>query len=145
MDTSVPLSVVFRDLLDGIYNQYASLLPRTDEATPNIPDPMLGHNISWNWSRTHFETFMARIDEGRKWASDALEAEEKEDAIASWQRVFGEECFPASITEAAQSAAAAVFPSRSSVTATGLVLPDISSRSDSTPSRATTFHGEEMG
>jgi len=144
LDTTQPLAVLFRDLLHGIYNQYASLLPRTDGATPNIPDPMLGHNISWNWSRSHFETFMARVDEGRKCATKALEAEEPADAVAYWQRVFGEEFFPTDVSKEAVRAATDVAPGRSKVTPGGLVVPSVSSTRIATPTRPTTFHGEEL-
>ncbi|MDF1500748.1 MAG: nucleotidyltransferase [Anaerolineales bacterium] len=144
LDTTQPLAVIFCELLDGIYKQYASLLGRTDGATPNIPDPMLGHNISWNWSRTHFETFMARVDEGRKWATKALEAEEPADAVTYWQRVFGEEFFPSEVTDEASRVAAGITPGQSKVTQSGLVVPSISSVRTATPTRPTTFHGEEL-
>ena len=77
LDMSQPLAVIFRDLLDAIYLQYDHLLRVSDTATPHIPDPLLGHDVSWNWSRTHFETFMRRIDEGRQLADQALDSARK--------------------------------------------------------------------
>lgn len=144
LDTTQPLAVIFRDLLNGIYNQYAPLLGRTDDATPNIPDPVLGHNISWNWSRTHFETFMARVDEGRKCSTKALEAEEAADAIVNWQRVFGEEFFPSEVADEAARAAAAATPGQSEVSPSGLVIPSTSSAAIAKPAQPTTFHGDEL-
>ncbi|MCI0560084.1 MAG: nucleotidyltransferase [Nitrososphaera sp.] len=91
LDTSKSLAELFHDLLDAVYNQYDHLLHIDDTATPNIPDPMLGHNISWNWSRSHFETFMRRLDDGRTWARKALDSEDRETAIDWWQKVFGAE------------------------------------------------------
>jgi hypothetical protein len=125
LDMSQPLAVLFRDLLDGVYNQYASLLPRTDGATPNIKDPMLGHNISWNWGRSHFETFMRRLDEGRKRAAEALALgpDKRDEAVALWQRIFGAEYFPSDVSDAAKRIAAAGMPGSAFVTGAGAVLP----------------------
>ena len=81
LDMSQPLAALFRDLLIAVYCQYDHLLATSSDATPNIPDPMLGHNISWNWERSHFETFMRRLDEGRTWATNALECEDRETAV----------------------------------------------------------------
>lgn len=141
LDTSQPLAVLFRDLLDGIYNQYASLLPRTDGATPNIPDPMLGHNVSWNWDRSHFETFMRRIDEGRKRATKALEAEDRETAVEWWQKVFGDEHFPSDVGEAAKGQAQAGLPGAAVVLPSGGVAAQRPTAGSFTPTRPTKFHG----
>ncbi len=145
LDMKQPLAMLFHDLLEEIYGQYASLLARSDGATPNIPDPMLGHNISWNWSRSHFETFMARIDEGRNWAEKALKAEEPADAVSLWQRIFGEEFFPSDVSDEAARAAKAVAPGQSKVTGSGLVMPALSISGSGMPTRPTTYHGEELG
>lgn len=143
LDLSEPLAVVFRDLLDAVYSQFDHLLHTSDTATPHIEDPMLGHDISWNWERSHFETFMRRIDEGRHWAGRALETDDRAEAIQLWQRVFGKEAFPTDVTEAAKRAAEMAYPGRSFVTGSGLVLPDRSASEKSIPTQATTFHGQE--
>lgn len=145
LDTTKPLAVLFRDLLAQIYIQFAPLLARTDGATPNIPDPMLGHNISWNWARSHFETFMSRVDEGRKWANSALEAEDPAIAVAYWQRVFGEEFFPSDVSKHAAQAAAYATPGKSYVAPTGLIVPSITSVRMAAPTMPTKFHGEDLG
>jgi hypothetical protein len=142
LDFTQSLGVVFRDLLDGIYGKYAPLLARTDGATPNIPDPMLGHNVSWNWDRTHFETFMRRLDDGRSWASSALDAGDRDTAIDWWQRVFGEECFPSDIDDFATSLAAAAYPGTASTLGSGLILPGVPASGAATLIRSTTFHGD---
>lgn len=142
LDLTQPLAVVFRDLLDGIYNKYASLLPRTDGATPNIPDPLLGHNISWNWGRSHFQTFMRRLDDGRGWATKALETDDRDKAIEWWQKVFGEDDFPSDAGDHARALAAAGSPGSAYVTGAGLILPNRPHTNISTPVRRTTFHGD---
>jgi len=142
LDTSLSLAELFRDLLDAIYCQYNHLLDVSDEATPNIKDPMLEHNISWNWGRPHFETFMRRLDEGRKWAKQALEiTDDRQAAIGLWQKVFGAEFFPSDITEAARFAASVGWPGTSSVGASGLVTAGKTPAGAHTPTERTTFHG----
>jgi hypothetical protein len=141
LDTSQPLAVVFRDLLDGVYNRYASLLGQDNDATPNIPDPLLGHNISWNWGRPAFETFMRRLDDGRKWATKALDADDRETAISYWQRLFGEEFFPTEVEEAAKDQAEKARPGAAAVLGSGMVVSRNPGTGIYTPTRPTTFHG----
>jgi hypothetical protein len=144
LDMSQPLAVLFRDLLDAVYNQYRLLLYRTDDATPCIPDPMLGHDISWNWERSHFETFMRRLDDGRTWATKALEIDDdREKAITWWQKIFGEAYFPAEVDAKAAGLAAIGLPGRAVVTHSGLVLPAQSAAQRVTQTQPTTFHGAE--
>ncbi|MCA1668127.1 MAG: nucleotidyltransferase [Thermomicrobia bacterium] len=145
LDMSQPLAILFRDLLDAIYKQYASLLPRTDGATPNIKDPMLGHNISWNWDRAHFETFMRRLDDGRTWATNALDATDRETAIAWWQRIFGADYFPATVEERLASLAALGQPGKAIVTGTGAIVASKPTTGTSVMTRPTTFHGDAHG
>jgi hypothetical protein len=141
LDLSNPLPVVFRDLLNAIYNQYASLLPRSDGATPNIPDPLLGHNVSWNWQRSHFETFMKRVDDGRSWASEALENNQgRDEAIRLWQRIFGADYFPSDVADEISEQASLGLPGRAAVTTSGLIVPGTASGLK-TPTMKTTFHG----
>lgn len=141
LDMSQPLAVIFRDLLDAIYRQYDHLLESNDTATPHIPDPLLGHDISWNWERTHFETFMRRLDEGRQLADRALACERKEDAISLWQQVFGEEYFPIDVSDTARSLADQGWPGHAFVGTTGLVSNARPLSGGSTATRTTTFHG----
>lgn len=144
LNTSLSLAELFRDLCDAIYQQYDHLLTTSDIATPNIPDPVLGHNVSWNWSRTHFETFMRRIDDGRKWASKALASDEVDEAILNWQKIFGEDFFPADVTKEADAIAASILPGASFVSEKGLVLPNKpASGIIYTPVQKTKYHGQE--
>ena len=144
LDMSQPVAVLVCDLLDAVYNQYACLLGRDDDATPNIPDPLLGHNVSWNWSRTHFETFMRRVDDCRSWASSAIDADDKEDAVKNWQKVFGEDWFPAEVDSAIEGSAAMAMPGKAAVLGSGLVVGASSSqRAAATKSCVTRFHGDQ--
>ena len=142
---SQPLAVLFRDLLDSIYGQYDHLLNTSDSATPNIKDPLLGHNISWNWERSHFETFMRRIDDGRQRATKALELEEEDDrsdAVSLWQKVFGEEYFPSEVEDMVKQAALNALPGQAFVTSSGLVVSQKPASGQFTRTEGTTFHGE---
>lgn len=142
LDTSKTLAELFRDFCDAVYQQYDHLLVVSDTATPNISDPMLDHNVSWNWKRTHFETFMRRMDDGRKWATKALDVDDKEVAIILWQKIFGEEYFPSDISEFAASLAASVLPGQSFITGSGRVTSERHSKKTSIQIPKTTFHGE---
>jgi hypothetical protein len=144
LDTTLSLAELFRNLCDAIYCQYAAVLNTSETATPNIPDPLLDHNISWNWSRTHFETFMRRLDDGRTWATKALESKERDEAIGWWQEIFGEEYFPTQeeVEEAAARFAAVGLPGKSYVSGRGLIVPAKPSSGIYTPIPKTTFHGE---
>jgi hypothetical protein len=145
LDMSQSLAVLFRDLLDAIYCQYDHLLVVSDSATPNIPDPMLNHNISWNWGRSDFETFMRRLDEGRQWAAQALEEDDREAAIRLWQKVLGEEYFPTDVSEEALRQALAATPGRSFVSALGSVAAGPAWGPTSTKTKPTTFYGRAKG
>jgi hypothetical protein len=146
LDMTQTLAGLFHELVDAIYLQYDHLLWINDTATPNISDPLLGHNISWNWGRPAFETFMRRLDDGRQWSEKALNAMEKDDkpkAIEYWQKAFGADYFPTEITENASRFAMAGMPGNSYVTATGLVTAQVPSSGIYTPTKPTTFHGNQ--
>lgn len=144
LDTSQCLGVLFHNLLDAIYHQYDHLLWTSSEATPNIPDPMLEHNVSWNWDRSHFETFMRRINDGRQWAGKALQTDDLEKAITYWQKVFGKTYFPSEIETMATELAYAAYPGKSFVGPTGLILKSQPASGIYTASQSTKFHGVEQ-
>lgn len=143
LDMTQPLAVLFRDLLDAVYNQYRVVFDTSDSATPHINDPLLGHDISWNWGRSHFETFMRRLDDGRSWASKALETDDREKAIEWWQKIFGETYFPITVDERVSQLANAGLPGKASVTGTGLIVPAQPVASRLTATQPTRFHGSE--
>jgi hypothetical protein len=142
LDMSLSLAELFRDLCDAIYIQYDHLLKVSDSATPNIPDPLLGHNISWNWQRTHFETFMRRLDKGRTLADKALKNDDREKALDSWQIIFGDALFERNVEEDAEKLAATLMPGNSFITSTGAMRPQVSASEKYIPVKGTTFHGE---
>lgn len=144
LDTALSLAELFRDLCDAIYCQYDHLL-WTGKTTPNIPDPVLGHNISWNWGRSHFTTFMRQLDDGRKWATKALDSDERATAIEYWQRVFGDEYFPSEVEKFAAHLARVGYPGQAWVAGTGRIVSDRTTTVKTTPVQPTTFHGEEKG
>jgi hypothetical protein len=142
IDMQQSLAEVFRDLMSAIYNKFAPLLGREDGATPHIPDPMLGDNISWNWERSHFETFMHKIKEAENVATKALQADNQEEATKLWQNIFGEDKFPKDVKQAAQKLAEAV-PGIASVSSTGFIHTQRPSFGQYVTSQATKFYGEE--
>lgn len=144
LDMTQSLGVLFHNLLDAIYRQYDHLIWTSTTATPDLPDPMLGHNVSWNWTRSHFKTFMRRIKDGRGWADKALQANDRETAILHWQKIFGEEYFPTEVERSASELAKAGLPGQSFVTSTGLILPSQPVSGIYTPTQSTKFHGTEQ-
>jgi hypothetical protein len=142
IDSTEPLAIVFADLLNYLYKKFAPIYGRQDGATPNIKDPMLGHNVSWNWQRSHFETLMRRLDDGRTWAKRALEQEDKDLAIEWWQKVFDADNFPTDVTEYARAQAAARQPGSAVASRTGLILPAASVVPKVTPVPSTRYYGD---
>lgn len=142
LDMSLSLAELFRDLCDSIYAQYDHILTTSESATPNIPDPLLGHNISWNWQRTHFETFMRRLNDGRTWAEKALKSDDREEALDQWQKIFGEEYFERDVEEDAAKLATSLMPGNSFITSTGNIKSQTSGMEKHIPIQGTTFHGE---
>ena len=144
-DAGAPLGESFNRLLDRLYSRLAPIYGRTDGATPHLKDPMLDHDVSWNWGRGAFETFMRRLDDGRRWSQKALDATAKDDldeAVEQWQRVFGG-AFPSDVTELARAEAAAMQPGKAAVASTGLILPGAASRTLSVP--PTKYYGDPVG
>jgi len=142
IDMEQSLAEVFRDLMSAIYAKFAPLLGREDGAIPRIPDPMLGDDISWNWERTHFETFMRRVKEALNAATRALQTDNQEEAIKSWQTVFGEDKFPKDVKQPARNLAKAA-PGIASVSTVGFIHTQQPSSGKYVTSQATKFYGEE--
>lgn len=133
-DDTLGLGSLFHWVCDELYKQYDHLLWIHSTATPNIPDPILDHNISHSWSRGDFKAFLTRLDEARKYAEKALKAEKKEDAVKYWRMVFGDQ-FPLTVAEEAKVAASAFAPGAAVVAAFSSTPRVI------TPILPTRFHG----
>ncbi|MFQ5872214.1 MAG: nucleotidyltransferase [Dehalococcoidia bacterium] len=138
LDTDNSLSMVFRDLLDAIYLRFTPALEKGGGAVPFVPDPMLNHNLSKTWERSHFETFMRRVDEGRRLADRALAAGDISEAVELWQRVFDDEYFPSDVQDSLKLAQR-LTPGLAFVTGAGKVRADKDERS--TPSIPTKYYG----
>lgn len=138
VDMRRPLGDCFHQLLDYLYAKFYPTYCR-EGTTPHVKDPMLGHDVSPNWDRSDFATFMRRLDEGRSWSGRALETDDKDKAIELWQKVFGQ-AFPAEVEEEANSQAASYMPGAAAVTGLGLIVPKDTPKS--TPIPATRFYGE---
>ncbi len=84
---------LFTDFLCSVRERFQEKLD--DGGVPKIPDPMLGNNVAFNWKRPAFESFMRRLEESIGWAERALDKDRDhvDEAVALWQKVFGEEYF----------------------------------------------------
>lgn len=133
---------LFLSLIAAIYNSFLATWKKED-GVPVIKDPMLGNNVAKSWTRAEFETFMRCIEESKKIAERALEADDEEIAIKLWQRLFNEnsddEPFPTTIDEVLKS-----LISRNSlfVSESGRVLAQPSKIEKSWQSPSHSFFGE---
>jgi len=143
IDMSEPVAAAFDQLLNHLYDKYHRTYLRTDGTVPRIKDPMLGHNVAWNWERSHFEAFMRRLEDGKGWSGRALDHYDKAEAIKLWQNVFGEE-FPTNIDDHAKSHAASRQPGSAYATPTGLILPGAAPALKSTPVQPTRYYGGSL-
>ncbi len=133
---------MFTDLLRSVRDRFQ---PTLDSGrVPEIPDPLLDHNIAFNWERPAFESFMARLTESIRWAERALakERDQLDDAIELWQKVFGAEFYPNSeearlLQEAEWRARGPVF-----VTSTGRVLSEAPAGERAVESPRHRFYGD---
>lgn len=133
---------LFHWLVLAIYDKYRVTLDTSATATPNIMDPVLGHNISWNWGRNAFEMFMARLKEASEWSGEAIsDRVTKEEAAQLWQRIFGSEYFPASIDDEAKSLAEALRPGNVCVEPSGRVVSASLASAAAIAAPLTRFHG----
>jgi hypothetical protein len=93
---------LFLSLLSSVYNDFYDNW-KNSKGVPVIKDPMLGNNVAKTWTRDEFETFMRRIEESKRLAERAIEADDEEKAIELWQELFndddGIEYFPTVVEE----------------------------------------------
>lgn len=135
---------ILADLFSSIHTAFAPLLDQA-EKTPTIPDAMLDNNVAWNWERSHVETFMRRLDDTCGWTRRAVETEDKETAIALWQKVFGAKRFPSTtdVEEDAQQKAALAAAGSLRMAAKGRILSGASQATPAIAVPSTRFFGEE--
>ena len=117
---------IVADLLESIFEDYKPFL-EIPNAVPEVPDTMLRNNVAWNWERSHFETFMARIEESKDRARHAVneaKAGNEPKAVELWQRIFGDDFPNSSVSEANAKVlqmSAALKKGAVTVSSTGLV------------------------
>jgi Second Messenger Oligonucleotide or Dinucleotide Synthetase domain len=144
-DDAMTQGELFHWLVSEIHAKYRVTLDTSTTATPNIKDPILGHNISWNWGRNAFEMFMSRLKEAADWSADAIANEaSKEDAIKLWQKIFGSEYFPTSIEDEAKSLAQSLRPGNAFVEPSGRVVASAFASAVAVAAPVTRFHGGKM-
>jgi hypothetical protein len=133
---------LFMDLLRSIHDHFQPALD--GEWVPEIPDPILNHNIAFNWEWPAFKSFMTRLDESIGWAERALAKsnDEMDDAIALWQKIFGEEFFTNSATARKLQRAEWIGQGTVFVTGTGEVGNRPSATHRAVESRPHRFYGD---
>jgi len=121
IDTSQPLALAFDELLHYLYDEYSPALQRAG-SVPEVPDPMLGHDVAHSWKRHDFERFMDVLKENKGRTARAVTTDNKDTAVELWQKVLGPE-FPTTVDDFAKSYASAGQPGSSYARPTGLIVP----------------------
>lgn len=141
-DDTMTQGELFHWVVSAIHEKYQVTLHTSKTATPNIKDPVLGHNISWNYGRNAFEQFMARLKEAKDWSARALADDtSKDEAIKLWQKVFGEDYFPTSVDSEVKQMAKESEPGRGYVEPNGRVVTAASASVAAVAAPITRFHG----
>lgn len=133
---------LFTDLLCSIHDRFQPALD--DSRVPVIPDPMLRHNVAFNWEWPAFERFMARLEESIGWADRALakDRDDLDDAIALWQKVFGADYFTDSAEARRLQRAEWMGRGAAFVTSSGRVLSERPAEEPAVASRPHRFYGD---
>lgn len=140
LNSREPLAVLFANLLFAMKERFHPYL--STGLVPPIPDPMLGNNIAPNWERSHFETFMRRVDESANKATLALRSQTLEQARLIWQDVFGSKPSSRNLNSQQIKQVAPILPGFGFVNAMGRVSDSRPTSVPSVLSRPTRFHGE---
>lgn len=133
---------LFTEMLRSIHDRFQPTLDAS--GVPVIPDPMLGHNVAFNWERRAFESFMARLSESLGWADRALakERDDLDEAVALWQKVFDANYFTDSPEARRLQRAEWLGMGATFVTASGNVLGERPADQPSVVSRPHRFYGD---
>jgi len=131
----------FADLLGYWNGEYRDLV-EASTGMPRVFDPQLGHLLTAGWERSHFETFMRRVEEAASLARQALDTDDEKKANEAWSKVFGD-FWPSGdeAMSAARAEADTVSLGTTMITATGLVVGGGSAAT--VPTRRTTYHGHQ--
>jgi Second Messenger Oligonucleotide or Dinucleotide Synthetase domain len=135
---------LFTDLIRSVHGRWQDTLASADDV-PTIPDPMLQHNVAFNWDRAAFETFMARLGESVKWSERALNKsqEQLDEAVVLWQKVFGSDYFIDTADIRLRQKAVWISSGTAYVASSGRVTPSPSLSEKSIPSPKHKFYGED--
>lgn len=133
---------LFTEVLRSIRDRFEPTLD--GGGVPAISDPMLGHNVAFNWERPAFESFMARLSESIGWAERALakDRDELDEAVTLWQKIFGSDYFTDSPEARRLQRAEWLGMGATFVTSCGGVLGERPVDKSSVASRPHRFYGE---
>lgn len=134
---------IVADLFESIYTCWEKTWKETTNV-PKIPDAMLGNNVAWNWERSHFETFMRRVEDCKGWTRRAVNETDETKAVELWQKVFGLDFPVSSLAEATVKGwelGEASKNGTASVSATGLVSAVAGLGVQAPPTR---FYGDDI-
>ncbi len=99
------------DAFNGTSTSLKTIVDRIDDwlqARPNLPlieNPAFkGEYFTRNWDQAKYDNFRNRIHSYREWIDDAYEEEDRDESIAKWRRVFGDDFAKATTVKRAKEA-----------------------------------------
>ncbi|APO49721.1 nucleotidyltransferase [Bradyrhizobium diazoefficiens] len=118
VDTPTALKTIFGRLDDWL---------QTNNAKPTVSNPKLtSENFADNWTDDQYSNFREKIHTYREWIDEAYDEEDRNESIAKWRRVFGDE-FASSvdIAEGKSISKMAIARLKESVSAAALFAGDL--------------------
>jgi hypothetical protein len=114
------LPQAFRDLLQASIDK---LGPHADLGqTPSLTDPVLGTDITGDWSVDYWQSFVRKLRDYRDIADKALAEDDEQKAATQWARVFGDVWPVGEETEEA-SMKRAILAGTAAVSSAGTLYP----------------------
>jgi hypothetical protein len=98
-----------------------------NKSKPNATNPFLStEDFAANWTDGQYSNFREMVNKYRAWIDDAFSEPDRNDSIAKWRRVFGEDFAKQVVSESARSVSkAAVDVLKESVTAAATFAGDL--------------------
>jgi hypothetical protein len=110
---------LFADLLEHLVDR---LGPTIDAGgVPNVADPMTGKHVSAGWEHSHAKALLTRLREDAAIARKAVDADDEDEAIELWSRVFPDD-FPTDSENSKSALREHLLSGKGAVTPAGVLL-----------------------
>lgn len=110
---------LFADVLGHLVDR---LGPAIDAGgVPNVADPMTGKNVAAGWEHSHAKALLTRLREDAVTARRAVDADDEDEAIELWSRVFPDD-FPTDNGSSKSALRELLLGGKGAVTPAGVLL-----------------------